>query len=185
MIWFFTPYSFEKRLFEAFDTYMNLVANPNDWVCFSDGDTAFLLPDFGHQIKRYVENYPDTGMFTCYASRCHYSPQVRKGTEMENPDIVYHRKRAEETKKELDGKVKELNRRVAGHLLVIQKKTWLKIRREVAMKVSKQNKHILGVDTKISNAILKAGLKIRLMRGMYIFHYLRLADGFGYKKHLK
>lgn len=184
MIWFFTPYSFEKKLFEAYDRYMQLVSNPNDWVCFTDGDTAFLLPDFGHQVKTYIKHYPDTGLFTCYASRCHYSVQVRKGTEMNNPDILYHRRQAESIYKELHGHVKEIDRRVAGHLLVIQKKTWEQVRPEVARKVTGQNKQILGVDTKISNAILKAGLKIRLMRGMYIFHYLRLAEGFGCKEHL-
>lgn len=172
-------------MFEAFDAYMNLIQDPDHWVCFTDGDTAFLLPDFGHQIKSYVETYPDTGLFTCYASRCHYQTQVRKGTEMDNPSILYHHQQAQKAFIELDGKVKEINRRITGHLMVIQKKTWNLIRPEVAQMVQQQNKQILGVDTKISNAILKAGLKIRLMRGMYIFHYLRMAEGFEHDKHLQ
>ncbi|MFW5831562.1 MAG: hypothetical protein ACOCVA_04875 [Prolixibacteraceae bacterium] len=183
MIRFVIPYSFDKRLFEAIDYEFGLTANPNHWICFCDGDTAFLRSDFGHQIKRYVEKYPDTGMFTSYASRCHYQAQVRKGTDMENDSILYHRQQAEKAFEELDGKVKEIDRRIAGHLMVIQKKTWLKIRKEVKKKTS--GKKVLGVDTKISNAILTAGLKIRLMRGLYIFHYLRLAEGFDYKKHLE
>ncbi len=183
MIRFVIPYSFDKRLFEAIDYEFSLIANPNDWICFCDGDTAFLRSDFGHQIKRYVERYPDTGMFTSYASRCHYQVQVRKGTDMENPDILYHRQQAQKTFEELDGKVKEIDRRIAGHLMVIQKKTWLQIRDEVKKKAS--GKKILGVDTKISNSILAAGLKIRLMRGLYIFHYLRMAEGVGHKKHLE
>lgn len=182
MIWFFTPYSFEKKLFEAFDVYMNLIPD-SDWVCFLDGDTAFLLPDFGHQIHVYLEKYPDTGLFTCYASRCHYDIQVRRGTEMENPDVLYHRRQAEKIKNELNGQVKEVNRRIAGHLMVIQKRTWLLIRDEVSRTAASKN--ILGVDTKISNAILGMGLKIRLMRGLYIFHYLRMVEGFNSDNHLK
>ncbi|MCY1720176.1 hypothetical protein OU798_07470 [Prolixibacteraceae bacterium Z1-6] len=184
MIWFFTPYSYTKRLFDAMDSYMDLVEDENDWVCFLDGDTAFLLPDFGHQVKTYTDRYPDTGLFTCYASRCHYQLQVRRGTEMDNPDILYHRQQAETIYNELHGQVKEVNRRVAGHLLVMRKRTWLQIRPEVMRMVQKQDKRILGVDTKISNAIIHAGLKIRLMRGMYIFHYLRLKEGFSNDKHL-
>ncbi len=46
---------------------MNLVRDPNDWVCMRDGDTMFMLPNWGHQIKHYIEKYPDTGLFTCYA----------------------------------------------------------------------------------------------------------------------
>lgn len=185
MIWFFTPYSFNKKLFEAIDQYMNLVANPEDWVFIADGDTAFLRSDFGHQIKNYIEKYPDTGLFTCYASRCHNSRQVRKGTEMNNPNIIYHKNRAEETYKLFDGQIKEINHRISGHLWGIQKKTWVKICPEVAKKVVTQDKKILGVDTKISNAIMNHGLKIRLMRGMYIFHYLRLVEGFNSTKHLQ
>lgn len=185
MIWFFTPYSFNKKLFEAYDDYMHLVTELNDWVCFTDGDTAFLLPNFGHQVKTYIDLHPDTGLFTCYASRCHYNVQTRRGTDPENPDLLYHRRQAETIYKELNGTVKEIDRRVAGHLLVIQKKTWMLIRDEVARKVKQQHKEILGVDTKISNAILAAGLKIRLMRGIYILHYLRLGEGFGNDKHIK
>jgi len=184
MIWFFQPYAFNKRLFEAYDAYMDIVANPNDWVCFTDGDTAFLISNWGHQVKTYIEKFPDTGLFTSYASRCHYSVQVRKGTEMDNTDILYHRRQADTVYRQLNGKVKEIDRRIAGHLMLIQKKTWMQIRDEVATKVLQQNKQILGVDTKISNAILNAGLKIRLMRGMYIFHYMRLAEGAGNKSHL-
>ena len=183
MIWFFTAYSFEKKIFEAYDAYMNLVENENDWVCFCDGDTAFLIADFGHQIKKYVEKYPDTGLFTSYASRCHYAVQVRKGTDMENPSILYHKYKAEQTREKLDGQVKEINRKIAGHLMVIQKKTWTEIRDTVAKNAA--GKNILSVDTKISRAVLAANKKILLMRGIYIFHYCRLAEGFRYKKHIE
>ncbi len=184
MIWFFTPYSFNKRLFDAFDQYINLVQDENDWVCFVDGDTAFLLPDFGHQIQTYIDKYPDTGLFTCYASRCHYEFQKRRGCDDTSPDILLHKFHAERIYDNLHGQVKEVTRRIAGHLMVIQKKTWFEIRPEVMRMVQKHDKRILGVDTKISNAVLKAGLKIRLMRGMYIFHYCRLKEGYNYSKHL-
>lgn len=182
MIYFFTPYSFNKKLFEAFDSYMNLISDPNDWVCFMDGDTAFLMPDFGHQIEHYLKVWPETGLFTCYASRCHYNCQLYKYADAENTNIIYHRLKAEEVFRQFNGQVEEIKRRIAGHLMVIQKKTWLMIRLEV--KETTTDKNILGVDTKISNAVLKANLKIRLMKGIYIFHYLRLAEGINNSNHL-
>lgn len=182
MIRFVVPYSFNKRLFEAIDYEFSLVANPNDWICFLDGDTMFVLPDWGHQIKTYIDRYPDTGMFTCYASRCHYQPQIRRGTATENSDLLYHRGQAEKIYNELHGKVKDIDRRIAGHMMVIKKATWMRIREEVRRTAS--SKKILGVDTKISNALLKAGLKIRLMRGVYLVHYLRLKEGYKNSKHL-
>lgn len=182
MLYFFTPYSFDKKLFEAIDSCMELIRNSEDWVCLLDGDTAFLLPDFGHQIQSYIDAFPETGLFTCYASRCHYNCQLYEFSDSNNTDILYHRTKAEEVYCRHNGRVKEINRRIAGHLMVIKKKTWLLIREEV--KQSSGDKLILGVDTKISNAILRANLKIHLMKGMYIFHYLRLSEGINNTTHL-
>ena len=66
--------------------------------------------------------------------------------------------------------------------MVIKKATWTKVRQKVHQTAA--SKKILGVDTKISHAVRGIGLKIRLMRGMYVFHYLRLEEGFDYNKHL-
>lgn len=182
MIYFFTPYSFEKKLFEAFDEYMSLVINPEDWICFTDGDTAFLRSDFGHKIQEYIDKYPDTGLFTCYASRCHYEQQVPKGAQPENPSILFQKSLCEELNQVYHLQVEEISRRIAGHLMVLQNKTWLRIRKKVRIRC--ESKNILGVDTKISNEILNCSLKIRLMKGIYIFHYLRMAEGYDYKDHL-
>jgi GT2 family glycosyltransferase len=183
MIYFFTPYSFEKKLFEAFDHYMGLVKDPEAWVCFLDGDTAFLRSDFGHKIKEYTEKYPDTGLFTCYASRCHYEIQTVTDGNMEDPSILFHKDIADNQAEHHQGKVIEINRRIAGHLMVIKKGTWTRIRGGVLERT--RDKQILGVDSKISYAILNAGLKIRLMRSIYILHYLRMKEGFDYKDHLR
>jgi len=66
--------------------------------------------------------------------------------------------------------------------MMIRKSTWDLIYEEV--KIKSKDKKILGVDTKISYAILARGLKIRLMRGVYLFHFLRLHESFEYTKHL-
>lgn len=182
MIWFFTPYSFEKKLLEAYDRYMSLIPSDDDWVCLMDGDTAFLRSDFGVAIKDYISASPDAGMFTCYASRCHYQVQTRRGTEMDNPSLAYHKRQADKIYKELHPQVKTVNRRIAGHLMVIRKGVWLEIRDKVFKTAA--DKNILGVDTKISRAILETGRDILLMRGIYILHYLRLNEGFNSKEHL-
>jgi len=174
MIYFSIPYSFTQRLFQAFDHEINRLPNDDDWIVMLDGDTAFLMPDFGHHVEYYVKKYPDTGLFTCYASRCHYECQRVPGADPENPDIRYHRKIAEQ-QSNLIGQVEELDRRIAGHMMVIQKRVWKKIRPTVAEKT--KEKHILGVDTKISNAIRAHGYKIRLMKSIYLLHYLRMNDG--------
>jgi len=72
MIYFFTLYSFNFKLLDAFTDFIELL-NLDDWVVIMDGDTIFLQPDFGHQIQRHIEFHPEAGLFTCRASRCHYS----------------------------------------------------------------------------------------------------------------
>ena len=183
MLWFFTPYAHNKKFLPAIDSYFNLISNPQDWIVLLDGDTAFLRSDFGNVIKQYTELYPDTGLFTCYASRCHYKCQVPDGVDMENDSIIYHRKVADIQSTTNKGKVTELNKRIAGHLMVIRKSTWLLVREDLFKMAAE--KFILGVDTKISNSILRKGLRIRLMQELYIFHYLRLAEGFDSDEHLK
>jgi GT2 family glycosyltransferase len=183
MIWFFTPYAHDKKFLAAIDLYFKLVTNPNDWVVIMDGDTAFLKPNFGEVIKRYTELFPETGLFTCYASRCHYACQVPTGADMENDSIRYHKTMADLLSSLEYNQTEILDRKIAGHLMVIRKNTWTRIRSEVIRTAA--SKHILGVDTKISKAILASGLKIRLIRELYILHYLRLAEGFDNDKHLK
>lgn len=170
-------------MFNAWDDCISRL-HPGEWAVLTDGDTAFLLSDFGHQLQYYFNKYPDTGIFTTYASRCHYACQVRKGTNMESDSIRYHKSQADKIYNELNGKVKEIDRRIAGHLIAIKKETWLLIREDLKNRIQSKGKKILGFDTQLSYSIKENGLKIRLMRGIYLFHYLRLNEGFGYKNHL-
>jgi glycosyltransferase involved in cell wall biosynthesis len=56
------------------------------------------------------------------------------------------------------------------------------IRSELAVVTDGAN--LLGVDTQISIILRSYGLKIRLMRGIYLMHYYRLAEGRHFKGHL-
>lgn len=176
------PYALDKNFFNAIDEEMARLES-HQWGCIMDLDTMPLRHDFGFQLQAYIDKYPDTGMFTSYASRCHYMPQIRRGTNTENPNILYHKLQADKAHNELYLQVKELERRIAGHLMMIKKSTWDLIRAEV--KLATSLKKILGVDTQISYAILRHGKKIRLMRGVYLFHYLRFDKGYNYIAHLK
>lgn len=182
MIYFFTPYSLQLKLLDAIDQYMQLL-QPDDWAVIMDGDIMFLHPDFGHQIERHIMAHPHTGLFTSYASRCHYRTQVPEGVDMENDSIRYHKRIANIRKSIFYGESRQIERKIAGHLMVIQKRTWDRIRAIVLETAS--GKHILGVDTKISKAVMTIGLKILLMEDVYVLHYCRLEEGFDYKNHIE
>lgn len=175
MIWFFTPYSFEKKLFEAWDKYMDMVDNPEDWVCMMDGDVLFLLADFGHQMQEYIDKYPDTGLFTTYASRAHRQEYIRKGCDENNPSILYHYDNAVRCRNTLHLMVKTLGKPALGHVMLIKKSTWMMIRDRVR-ELTVENK-ILGVDVRISKAISELNMSQLLMRGIYVLHYFRFKHG--------
>lgn len=182
MLYFFTPYSFSRKLFEAYDEYMNLVSDENDWVCFLDGDTAFLRSNFGHHIAQYIEKYPDTGLFTSYASRCAYPYQVPSGTDQSNVSIKYHKEKADLHNKFHHLDITELLKPVAGHLLVIKKSTWNLIRDNAADRCKHET--IEAIDTAISKEIMAHKLPIRLMKGIYLLHYYRLVEGWRDASHI-
>lgn len=174
MLHFFIPYDTNKKLLVNIDHHICNLPTPKHWAALMDGDAMFTFPDFGHSIIQYIKKYPKTGMFTCYASRCHYSWQRIEGADPENPSIMYHARIAEQQKL-LPVEVQEINTRIAGHLMVIKKETWLKVRQQVFQMAAQKN--ILGVDTQISKALLKNGYKIHLMKTIYMIHYLRMLTG--------
>jgi hypothetical protein len=175
LIYFSTPYSFKKKLLEAIDQEFSRVPRPTDWLVIMDGDIMFFSSNFGDIIWQYIEEYPNTGLFTCYASRCHYKWQLPDIAQPNNPDILVHQKIATTLLENNHLSVETIKSRIAGHLMVIQKKTWMQIFPTVRAAATQKN--ILGVDTKISNAVLSLRKEILLMKGVYVLHYLRMATG--------
>lgn len=175
MIWFFNPYSFDGELFHAYDRYIQLAPDPEDWVCMTDGDALFFQSDFGHVIKDYIDAHPETGLFTGYASRIGNHRQVLSKKLMEVDSIKYHYKIADNQHKHCHGQVVDIGGVISGFLMIIQKKTWLLIRQWL-----EENCHELKqlkVDNEISRAILASGLTIRRMEGIYMLHYYRMVEG--------
>lgn len=182
MIHFVIPYSFEQRLFDAYNQEFNRLASPDDWLVICDGDVAFLNANFGHQIKDYIDMYPDTGLFTCYASRSHYKYMIPKDGNDQSPDIIFHKKVANAHAQNLHLAVKPIDGNITGHIMVIKKATWLKIRNKVAARTRFET--IEAIDTAIGKVLHELNLPILLMRGIYVFHYCRLAEGYKFRAHL-
>jgi len=170
------PYSINGKLFDAYDATFALVQD-QDWVCFNDGDTAFIeMANFGHLLQDYIRLYPNTGLFTCYASRCHYAVQRRRGLDPGNDSIIYWAKASLEVQK-LHPQVKTIDRRIAGHLIMMKKAVWLAVRPDLKKRIDTKNKKILGFDTQLSETLLQHGYTIHLMRGIKKWHYLRKLTG--------
>jgi len=182
MIYFFTPYDFDKRMYNAWNQYMSMI-DTNDWAVMMDGDTLLFDADFGHKVQGYIDRYPDTGLFTAWASRSGTSYMMPEKRLAGVTNMMLHKDYAERLWKAHGYGVQEMNKKVIGHFLCMQKKTWLQIRTDVAKRT--ENHKIFSVDCEISRAVLAAGLKIRLMKGIYVLHYYRLKEGVSRKKQLR
>ena len=85
------PYSLEKNLGKAYNEAMAL-APDGSHVCFRDGDTCWLTPDYGVHLAEYVRLYPNA-VLTCWTNRINERAEqqynadglntVRKSTDME------------------------------------------------------------------------------------------------------
>lgn len=171
MIWFFTPYSFKKKLFEAYDGYMQLITDENDWGCLMDGDMAFLQSDFGNELQEYIDKYPGTGLFICYSSRNPYGHQMKPGLNPESDSIKYIYSNTVKMRTDDHLKVVKQTKRVAGPLLLIKKATWTKYRAEIEKMT--ENANIQAIDSAISDVLSKHGETTLLMAGVQVYHYFR------------
>ncbi len=173
VIHFPIPYSFEKKLFEAYDSEFQKV-NQEDWVSLMDGDILFFQANFGHIIQNHILQYPGTGLFTCYTNRIGNPVQLYSDKAKKIDGIKYHYNIAKQLEEENAMLSTQHTQRVAGMLMVIKKETWDSIRDQVAEKC-KENK-ITGVDYMIADTLLANKYEIRRMEDLYVFHYRRMLD---------
>jgi hypothetical protein len=170
-----TPYRRDKHLAVAYNEAFECIGD-DDWCVLRDIDTMFLTPDAPNIIEDYIKAFPDTGIFTCYTNRLSLcsKEQLFKGIISANTNILYHTKVAESLKR--DRSVHEIKSVISGFLMVISKKTWKEFKFHGA--------NCLGVDYIFSQDILDAGMKIRRMNGLYVFHLYRLLNGVHNTTHL-
>jgi len=168
MIHCITPYREDKRLGVAYNNAMAQIPE-GDWACITDWDVLFLLPETIAHLNEYVRRYPDTGLFTCYASRTHH---INTGLQMfetgidSNRDILHHIEIAKKQTEKLY-QVTEINRFISGFLMMVSKETWNTHKFAEDLKC-------LNVDNVYSNKMLQAGLPIRRMDGIYVWHSYRI-----------
>lgn len=178
MIYYFVPYSTEKNLGKAYNQHMTLLPKDDDWGVLMDGDIMFLTFDWGHQIAKAIEDNPDAGIISCYTNRI--SKRKAQLYEVNSPNILVHREQATRFNAQFRGSYKKISQNVSGFLMIIKKKTW-----KDAGKFPELKNTILDIDGLFSRRIRNLGKSIVLMRGIYVFHYYRMAEGRHYRDHLR
>ena len=175
-----SPFAPDKNLARAYNnTIRHLPAT--DWVCVMDYDAMFLIPEQINRMYEYVAAYPGTDLFVCYGSRVKdgVPQQYLFGRKEQVATITDHiniaRNLLAADRQQLT--VKQVNRSVAGFLMLFSVETWRRFPFD-------ETRKCLTVDTNFSKRILRAGGKILLMESIYVWHTYRLLEGKNSIKHL-
>ena len=178
MIHFHSPYSLIKDIGKAYNESAKLVTDPNDWICFTDLDSMFLVPDIGHQLQEIIDQNLEAGLLTCVTNRIGNVHQKYDGKISDEPNILEHRKIALQLSREKRHQVKEIITPISGHLMLIKKATWDSIGG------APEGRGLLSVDNTISNRMTRHGYKTILMEGVYLFHFYRMDTHIKDRRHL-
>ena len=168
MIYTFIPYSEERppKLGDAYNKFMELLPNDNDWACLIDHDVMFTRKNWFHQLNDIIKKHPEYDCFVAMTNRIG-SPWQKRGDLKNSNDIIEHRKLGEKIQKEQYDKVvnppgKSL---FSGFLILVKKGIWKKVKFGFGQDGS------AGVDNEFHKRLKHAGFKVGLMLGVYVYHY--------------
>lgn len=163
----------DQNLGQAYNQVFEMM-DDNDWVCFLDHDAMFTTSTWHKQLVDIVIKHPDVGMFTTMTNRVNNKVQLYGGRRSDNHDVRVHRTIGQQLQNQLYDQILELPRAqaISGVVMMMRKSTWQQ---------AKFKSGFLGVDNQMHYDVLALGLKVALMRGVYVYHWYR---GDGSKSHL-
>lgn len=171
-IHYLTPYSIEKNIGKAYNEACALIPN-GDWICLRDGDTMFLTPEWGEHIYSIAKQAEHDGisLVGCITNRLSTSSKQLEPGMYNIHDIKEHVPIAKRLRQEHGSVITPVNYVVSGMFMLMPKETW-------AMAPFKEN--TVHFDSIFSNDIARAGGKLGIAKGLYIYHGYRL---FSTQKH--
>lgn len=167
MIYYFAPFDSEKNIGRSHNQHCAIVPNADDWICITDSDVLFLLPDTKKQIEDVIKKHGnDYQVFGCLTNRiASQHQQFGEKNTFNSADIMFHKFMAKKLQAFEYDKVKETNINIAGFLMVFQRKTWEKYR---------FSDKSIRFDSEFTDKVKADGGRLAVMQGVYVFHDYRL-----------
>jgi hypothetical protein len=176
-IFYSNPFSLDKDIGKAYNEYLScLNANDEDWIVMQDGDIMYLTPDWGKRIAdALILDGDKFGLVGCYTNRLRSRHQLHKKEFNYDLNVLNHYQIATSYQ---DQGIQEIKEYIAGFFMAFQYKTWKKI---------KFVENSLAFDSLFSMRVKELGLKVGLIKSLYVFHGYRMwseVDPWNDKKHL-
>lgn len=175
----------EKNIGCAYNQFMEILPNDDDWACFIDHDAMFTTSNWMNQLYDIIHKNPNIGAFGARTNRVGYSWQLLGNIDVDNHDIKYHRTIGEHLQKTYYDQISPgatfeipnaknskysgwmVNEpRFSGTLILVKKSVWKKING------FKQN-GFLEVDDDFRARLHKHKIKFGIMDGVYLYHWYR------------
>lgn len=165
MTYYFAPFDTEKNIGRSHNRHCAIVPHNDDWICVTDSDVLFLLPDTKRQIEDIIRKHGnDYQVFGCLTNRIAGSHQQYDGFES-NTDIMFHKAIALKCQNERYDQIEETDVNIAGFLMVFQKKIW---------EAYRFSDNSIRFDSEFTDKVKAAGGRLAVMHGVYVFHDYRL-----------
>ena len=87
----YTPSEYGTNLGYAYNKFMELLPNDDDWACFLDHDAMFTTSNWYHQLETIIKNNPDVGAFGARTNRVANTFQLVGNINLMSNDLEYHR----------------------------------------------------------------------------------------------
>tara|TARA_A100001011_G_scaffold284786_1_gene295234 strand:+ start:567 stop:1034 length:468 start_codon:yes stop_codon:yes gene_type:complete len=146
-----------------------------DWACFLDHDAMFTTTTWYQNIERAIKN-TDYGLVYCMTNRINPVVQKFKSVDEDNHDIRYHRKIGKTAQEKYGAEIIPYDMTdylPSGVCIIISQQAWK------STPYGFKN-GFLSVDNDIAKQCKDCGVKVGLMRGLYVYHWYR---GDGDKSH--
>lgn len=156
----------KKNLGGTYNQYMNLLALDDDWACFLDHDAMFTTTDWYKQLYEIIAANPEYGCLSAITNRVG-NPEQKVANLKDTHDIIYHRRIGIAAQLQKRTEVMDVTNThcISGVVILVKKSTW--------KKAGGFKDGFLGVDNDFHQRIVKAGLKVGVMRGIYVYHFYR------------
>jgi hypothetical protein len=134
------------------------------WACFLDHDAMFTTRSWHDQISAAITREPKA-IFTAVCNRIGNGVQLAPKVDPNNHDIHYHRKLGQRLL--ADKTLQDVTKGplLSGVLIVISKAAWTKL--------GGFKPGFLGVDNQMHLDARRAGYKVLIIRGLYLYHWYR------------
>lgn len=184
MIKTFIPYNTDKNLVEEYNECMSLL-NYGDWAIFLDHDAMFTTYDWYKSIEKYIQQYGDYSCFVATTNRIG-GTRMKDNKAPKQDDIIFHRLYGQQVsdtpyEDELEDFTVPTPHHLSGVCFALSYDAWKKIG---GFKAWSEKSNILGVDSALHKNLRENGLKVGIMKKLYVYHWY-CGGGSRTTKHLK